>query len=111
MFAFDDAAAMTSASRPESFAEYPMAVSASVTMSDADARSDPEAAARFMIPSMPFSMSDVFHPAIAIYSNASADSWAVKIVLLPISLAFSDSLSISFDVAPDIASTFDISDS
>ena len=73
VFAFDEAAAITSASRPESFAEYPIAVSASVTMSDADARSDPEAAARFMIPSMPFSMSDVFHPAIAMYSKASAD--------------------------------------
>ena len=65
VLAFDDAAAMISASLPESCADFPKAVSASVTMSDVVARSSPDAAARSMIPSTPLSMSPVFHPAIA----------------------------------------------
>ena len=65
VFALDDAAAIISAKCPLSFADMPKAVSASVTMSDVCARSSPEAAARFMMPSMPFIMSPVFHPAIA----------------------------------------------
>ena len=65
VFALDEAAAITSASRPASSAPYPIAVNASVTMSDVVARSEPEAAARFMMPSMPESISSVFQPAIA----------------------------------------------
>ena len=65
VFALDDATAIISAKCPLSFADMPKAVSASVTMSDVCARSSPEAAARFMMPSMPFIMSPVFHPAIA----------------------------------------------
>ena len=60
------AAARISAKCPESSADSPRAVKASVTISDVVARSSPEAAARFMIPSMPESMSEVFQPAIAI---------------------------------------------
>ena len=65
VFALLDAAAMMSARRAESSADLPKAVSASVTMSDVVARSAPDAAARFMIPSTPESMSSVFHPAMA----------------------------------------------
>ena len=61
-----DAAARTSAKCEESSADSPKAVRASVTISDVVARSSPEAAARFMIPSIPESMSSVFQPAIAI---------------------------------------------
>ena len=105
MFAFDDAAAITSARRPASPAAYPIAVRASVTMSEVVARSSPEAAARFIIPSMPFSMSFTSHPAIAIYWNASALSEAEKMVVSPISFAFSVSWSSSSPVAPEIAPT------
>ena len=66
VFAFELAAARTSAKCVESFAERPKAVSASVTISDVVARSSPDAAARFMIPSIPSSISLVFQPAIAI---------------------------------------------
>ena len=66
VFALEDAAARISAKCPESAADRPRAVSASVTMSDVVARSSPEAAARFMMPSMPSSISPVFQPAIAI---------------------------------------------
>ena len=69
MFAFDDAAARISAKCPLSCADRPNAVNASVTMSDVVAKSSPDAAARFMIPSIPFSMSSVFQPAIAMYSS------------------------------------------
>ena len=62
----DDAAARTSAKCPESDACNPIAVRASVTISEVVARSSPDAAARFMMPSMPFSISSVFQPAIAI---------------------------------------------
>ena len=51
--------------------EYPgpknaKAVSASVTISEVVAKSSPEAAAKFITPSIPESMSSVFQPAIAI---------------------------------------------
>ena len=65
VLALEDAAARISAKCPESAAVSPNAVRASVTISDVVARSSPEAAARFMIPSMPESISEVFHPAIA----------------------------------------------
>ena len=67
-FVFDelDVLASTSAKCALSFADSPNAVSASVTISDVVARSSPDAAARFIIPSTPSSISSVFHPAIAI---------------------------------------------
>ena len=65
VFALLEAAARISAKCPESAADSPKAVSASVTMSEVVARSSPEAAARFIMPSMPESISEVFHPAIA----------------------------------------------
>ena len=66
VFAFALACASTSAKCPESDAFSPKAVKASVTMSEVVARSSFEAAARLIIPSMPCSISSVFHPAIAI---------------------------------------------
>ena len=66
VFALDEAAASTSAKCPESFADNPKAVSASVTISEVVARSSPDAAARFIMPSTPESISSVFQPAIAI---------------------------------------------
>ena len=66
VFALLEAAARISAKCPESAADSPKAVRASVTMSEVVARSSPEAAARFIMPSMPESISEVFHPAIAI---------------------------------------------
>ena len=89
-------------------ADSPKAVIASVTMSDTPARSSPDAAARFIIPSMLFNMSLVFQPAIAMYSIAAPDSVALNFVLAPISFALSPSFAISSLVAPDIAPTFDI---
>ena len=65
VLALEDAAARMSAKWPESLADSPNAVSASVTISEVVARSSPDAAARFMMPSMPSSMSSVFQPAIA----------------------------------------------
>ena len=65
VFALLLAAARISAKCPESAADSPRAVRASVTMSEVVARSSPEAAARFMIPSMPEIMSFDFQPAIA----------------------------------------------
>ena len=65
VLALDDAAARTSAKWAESEAVRPKAVKASVTMSDVVAKSSPDAAARFIMPSMPESISDVFQPAIA----------------------------------------------
>ena len=67
VFALDEAFANISAKCVESFADNPNAVSASVTMSLVVARSSPEAAARFIIPSIPPSISPVFQPAIAMY--------------------------------------------
>ena len=64
VFALVLAAARTSAKCPLSDALRPKAVSASVTMSEVVAKSSPEAAARFIMPSMPLSISAVFHPAI-----------------------------------------------
>ena len=61
-----EAAASTSAKCPESPADSPNAVSASVTISEVVARSSPDAAARYITPSIPDSISSVFHPAIAI---------------------------------------------
>ena len=66
VFALEDAAARMSAKWPESLADRPKAVKASVTMSEVVARSSPDAAARFMMPSIPSSISTVFQPAIAI---------------------------------------------
>ena len=105
MFALDDAFASTSAKCPESSAFRPNAVNASVTMSDVVARSSPDAAARFMMPSIPFSMSPVCQPAIAMYFIASADSVAENFVFAPISSAFAFSDSRSAPVAPEIAET------
>ena len=65
VLAFDEACAKTSAKCVESLADKPNAVNASVTISLVVARSSPEAAARFMIPSIPSSISVVFQPAIA----------------------------------------------
>ena len=62
---FEEAAARTSAKCPASSAFIPKAVSASVTMSEVVARSVPDAAARFKMPSMPPSMSLVSQPAMA----------------------------------------------
>ena len=111
MLALDDAFARTSAKCVESDADRPKAVKASVTISLVVARSSPEAAARFIIPSIPSSMSAVFHPAIAMYEKASADSEALNFVLAPISFALSVRLFNSCAVAPDIAATLDIDDS
>ena len=80
-------------------------------MSEVVARSSPDAAARFIMPSMPFSISSVFQPAMAIYSKAFADSVAENFVVEPISLAFSVNFSNSCPDAPEIASTFDIAPS
>ena len=65
VLALELAAARISAKCPESAAVRPKAVKASVTISDVVARSAPDAAARFMMPSMLESMSEVFQPAIA----------------------------------------------
>ena len=109
VFALDDAAARTSAKCVESCADNPNAVNASVTISEVVARFSPEAAAKFMIPSIPLSMSAVFQPAIAMYSIACADSVAENLVLAPISFALSVRDDNSSPVAPDMADTFDIS--
>ena len=77
-------------------------------MSEVVPRSSPDAAARFSTPSRPSSISEVSHPAIAIYFNASADSEAENLVLLPISSAFALSAAKSSPVAPEIAPTSDI---
>ena len=100
-----DAAASISAKCPESSAESPKAVKASVTISEVVARSSPDAAARFIMPSIPPSISLVFQPAIAIYSNADAASVAEYFVFAPISRAFARRSSKSFPVAPAIAAT------
>ena len=111
VLAFDDAAAKTSAKCPESLACSPKAVRASVTISDVVARSSPDAAARFIIPSMPSSISPVFQPAIAIYPMASAASEAENFVLDPISFALDLNASRSSPVAPEIAATLDMDES
>ena len=53
VLALELAAARISAKCPLSEADKPKAVRASVTMSEVDAKSSPEAAARFMMPSIP----------------------------------------------------------
>ena len=108
MFAFVDAAAITSAKRPLSLADIPNAVKPSVTMSEVVPKSSPAAAARFIIPAIPAVISAVFHPAIAIYFIASALSLAEKEVVAPISLAFAVNVAKSCALAPDIAPTSDI---
>ena len=95
----DEAAASTSANFPLSEADIPNAVKASVTMSDVDARSSPDAAARFMIPSIPRTMSAPFHPAIAIYSIACPASVAENCVDAPICFAFASRIFIDVSVA------------
>ena len=77
-------------------------------MSDVDASSSPLAAARFIMPSMPSTISADFHPAIAIYSIAWPASVAENCVVAPISLAFASIAANSCAVAPDIAATVDI---
>ena len=77
-------------------------------MSEAVPKSIADAAARFRMPPMPSSMSSVFQPASAIYSNASPASVAEYFVSRPHCLADSVSLSVSSAVAPLIACTFDI---
>ncbi|GFI47770.1 hypothetical protein IMSAGC019_03096 [Lachnospiraceae bacterium] len=111
VFAFEDAWARISAKCVESWADNPKAVRASVTISEVVAKSSPDAAARFIIPSMPFSISSVFQPAIAIYSKALADSVALNFVEAPISLALFVRASRSLPVAPEMASTFDMAPS
>src|SRR5574344_2020042 len=105
VLAFDEAAARISAKCPESLALRPKAVRASVTISEVVARSSPDAAARFMMPSMPSSISPVFQPAMAMYSKAAPASEAENLVMLPISRAFSRRASNSSPVAPEIAET------
>ena len=115
VLAFEDACASTSA-KCVAFdtpfvvpsAAIPNAVIASVTISDTAASSSPEAAARFMTPSMPPIISFVFQPAIAIYSMACPASLAVNLVVAPISFAFSERSPKSSPVAPEIACTVDI---
>ena len=80
-----------------------------MTISEVVAKSSPDAAARFMMPSMPSSMSPVFQPAIAMYSIAEAASEAENLVLAPISRAFSRRASKSEPVAPEMAATLLIS--
>ena len=104
----DEAMANTSEKCAASLACNPKAVMESVTISETIAKSSPEAAARFITPSMPFSISSVFQPAIAMYSKACADSVAEYFVSMPICFAFSVSAVISSPVAPEIASTLDI---
>ena len=108
VFALLLAAASTSAKCPESFADNPKAVRASVTISDVRARSSPDAAARFMMPPIPLIISSDFHPAIAMYSMAAPASVAEKDVVDPISLALAFSASNSSPVAPDMDWTVDI---
>ena len=108
VFALEDACANTSAKCVESSADNPNAVKASVTISEVVAKSSPDAAARFIIPSKPFSISSVFQPAIAMYCKASADSEALNLVVAPISFALSVNAFRSSPVAPEIAATFDM---
>ena len=67
VFAFDEAAAITSAKLPASFAVFPKAVNESVNISEVSAKSSPDAPASFITGSIPFNMSFVFQPAIAMY--------------------------------------------
>ena len=87
---------------PESAADKPKAVRASVTISEVVARSSPEATARFMIPSMPFNMSEVFHPGDGHVFHRRRCSDAENFVFAPISRAFARSWSSLSPVAPGI---------
>ncbi len=103
-----EACAKRSAKCSLSEADSPKAVNESVTISEVIPKSSPEAAARFMIPSRPSSISLVSHPAMAMYFSASADSPAENFVVFPISSALSRSAARSSPVAPEIAPTSDI---
>ena len=61
VFALEEAAARISAKCPESAADKPKAVRASATISEVVARSSPDAAAMFMMPSIPFSIREVLY--------------------------------------------------
>ena len=108
VFAFDEAAARTSANLPDWSAAKPNAVILSVTISETEAKSSPEAAARFITPSIPLSISSVFQPAIAIYSKALPLSVAENADSIPICFALFVSCTISSAVAPLMALTVDI---
>ena len=105
VLAFDAACASTSAKCAESDAFSPKAVKASVTISETLPKSSPDAAASDIMPDMPLSISSVFHPAIAIYSSACADSVAENCVVAPISFALAVKDSKSPCDAPDMACT------
>ena len=109
VFALLPAATKTSAKCAESDAASPKAVRPSVSMSEVAARSSPLAAAAFITPAIPSSISSVDQPAMAMYSIADAASEAENAVVLPISRAFSRRASKSSPVAPDIDCTVDIS--
>ena len=93
VFELADAAASTSEKCVASLAFKLKAVKLSVTISDVNAKSSLAAAARFITPAIPCVMSAVFHPAIAIYSNAFPASVALNSVFNPIFLALSPNLS------------------
>ena len=80
-------------------------------MSDALARSIPDAAARFSTPPSASVLWCASQPARAMYFNASADSLALNTVDAPNSFAVSDRSFRSSPVAPDIAWTSLIEDS
>ena len=101
----DAAIASTSANRPLSSAFMPKAVSASVTISDTAPKSSPDAAASFITPSSPPSISEVSQPAIAMYFKPSAASEAENFVSAPNRLASSVSALSSSALAPEIAAT------
>ena len=99
------ACARTSAKCADWSACRPKAVIASVTMSDTVPSSSPEAAARYMMPGRPETISCVFQPAIAMYSNPCPASVAENFVVRPISAATSFSCFISPEDAWEIACT------
>ena len=103
VLALEDADANISAKCPESLADKPKAVRASVTISEVVARSSPDAAARLIMPSIPSSISPVFQPAMAMYSKAAPASEAENLVFAPISRALSRRSSNSSPVAPEMA--------
>ncbi len=100
---FMAACAMTSTILAVSSASMWNAVRTSVTMSDAMARSSPDAAARSSTPLIPAIICSVFQPAIPIYSMAFPTSVALNTEVCPSSLALSSSCASSSAVAPLIA--------
>ena len=98
-----EASANTSANLAESLADKPNPVRESATILAESAKSSPDAAARFITPSIPSNMALVSQPACAMYWNASADSVAENLVFAPISIALSLNFSNSPEVAPAIA--------